>query len=249
MPTPIRDWGLETSLTSGKHCEQALVALYYINPRQGRLEVMTIKHQFTCCRWVFRLVIVAFCLAVTIPVMAQQSPPLPADRVNSERERQRDMSHREYQLRSLGAEPGGAGDENKKKALMAQVEQDFNRILLLHNQFVRAVSSDAPLDYRFVSDASNEIKKRSTRLQSTLVLGQSDDEKQDTNQSIELEGDKLKPVLVTLCTHIKDFVTNPIIETPGTVDAKHLAKAKRDLSSVISLSEEIRKHADRLRKN
>lgn len=172
----------------------------------------------------------------------------PADHTNTDRQRQQEMSKREYQLRNLGTEPNGPGDDKQKKALMAQVEGDFNRILLLHNHFARAISSESPLDYRFVSDAAAEIKKRSIRLQSTLVLRQSAEEKEDSEESVELEKDEIRRELLTLCRHIKDFVTNPIIETPGTVDVKHLTKAKRDLASIITLSGIIRKHAEQLGK-
>lgn len=210
------------------------------------MESLAITYQLvhSSFSWFFAL---AICLGVTTPVLAQQSPPLPADRTNTERERQRDMTNREYQLRNFGVERD-ISDDRQKKVLMQQVEEDFNRILLLHNQIVRAISSESPLDYRFVSDASAEIKKRSTRLQSSLLLHQTEAEKQDPAPSSKLPDGELKPALLTLCKHIRDFVTNPIIETPGTVDAKHLARAKDDLAQIVNLSGSIRKHADQLRK-
>jgi len=180
-------------------------------------------------------------IGVVAPVRAQQAIGPPSDRTNVDRQRQQDMSKREYQLRNFGVETKTPLDDKQKKALLAQVEQDFNRILFLHNQIVRAVKSDEPLDYRFVSDATGEIKKRSSRLQSTLSLRESDADKVPPE---ETKTDELKSALLSLCVHIKDFVTNPIIETPGTVDEKHLTKAKRDLANVISLSGLIRKQAD-----
>lgn len=231
------------------NCEQAFGALYYNNSRQGRLEKVAITHQLTYSRCTFRLIAVTFSLGLSIPVVAQQAQPPPVDRTNNERRRQQEMSKREYQLRNLGAAPGSdAADDKQKKALMEQVEQDFHRILLLHNQIARAILSETSLDYRFVSEAAGEIKKRSTRLQSTLALGQTDSENQDLKESTELDKDKLRPALLTLCKHIKDFVTNPIIDIPGTVDAEHLVKARRDLASVIMLSGLIRKKADQLGK-
>lgn len=167
--------------------------------------------------------------------------------MNTERQRQQENSNREYQLRNLG-DHNQPLDDKDKKALMEQVEQDFNRILLLHNQIVRAITSESALDNRFVSDAAGEIKKRSTRLQSILVLPPPEGEKEISDDSIEFSKDKLKPELVNLCQHIKAFVTNPIIETPGTVNADHLAKARRDLATIVALSGVIRKHADQLRK-
>jgi hypothetical protein len=64
-----------------------------------------------------------------------------------ERMRQQDMSNREYQLRNLGVAADKALDDRQKKALMTQVDQDFKRILTLHNELMRAVNSEAPVDY------------------------------------------------------------------------------------------------------
>jgi hypothetical protein len=189
-----------------------------------------------------------FCLAPAISLQAQQPMTPPADRTNTDRQRQQEMSKREYQLRNFGVEPKTPLSDKEKKALLAQVEQDFNRVLTLHNELARAISSDASLDYHFVSEASGEIKKRSARLQLTLMLQQSDDQKTSDSQSPKFQDDNLKPVLATLCKHIKDFVTNPMIETPGTVNAEDLARAKRDLASVINLSGRIHQRADRLKK-
>jgi len=185
-----------------------------------------------------------FLAAVALTVVAQQPMSPPADRTNTDRLRQQDMSKREYQLRNFGIEHNGPLDDKQKKALMAQVEQDFNRILFLHNQIVRAISTDTSLDSRFLSDAAGEIKKRSSRLQSTLALSLPGNEKQPAEEFTKIDGKQFGPALLTLCKHIKDFVTNPIIETPGTVSAQQLIRARNDLASIITLSTLIRKQAE-----
>lgn len=187
-------------------------------------------------------------LAPNICVQAQQPMSPPIDRTNTDRQRQQEMSKREYQLRNFGVEPKVPLSDKEKKALVAQVEQDFNRILVLHNELARAISSEASLDYHFVSEASGEIKKRSARLQSTLMLQQSEEEKTSTSESPKFQDNNLKQVLATLCKHIRDFVTNPMIETPGTVNAQDLVRAKRDLASVINWSSRIHQRADQLSK-
>jgi hypothetical protein len=211
---------------------------------ENRLESLAITNQLTKFPYRLALTVAVLWLGLFTSASAQQIMQPPADHTNTDRQRQQDMSKREYQLRNFGKETNADLDDKQKKALMAQVEQDFDRILLLHNQMVRAISSDAPLDFHFVSEASAEIKKRSTRLQSTLGLRPSTSQKQDLEAATEPDGNQLKPALLTLCKRIKDFVTNPIIETPGTVDAEHLARAKRDLASVIEMSSLIRKRAE-----
>lgn len=183
------------------------------------------------------------------PVFAQSAPsgPPPVDRGrNTDRIRQQDMSSREWQLRNFGTEPGSPKDERQVKALMAQTEEDFTRILTLHNEIARALTSKQALNYRFVSEATAEIKKRATRLQSTLALNPSPDDVPVTAKSDAEMNDSL----VKLCKEIRSFVTNPIIENPNTIDAEQVTRARRDLESLIQLSGLIKKDADKLsRKN
>lgn len=188
-------------------------------------------------------------LFFAVPVLAQKpgGPPPVDRRVNTDRIRQQDMSQREWQLRNFGNEPGGPADRRRLEALMAQTEEDFNRILTLHNEIARALSSNNALDYRFVSDATTEIKKRASRVQSSLKLAP---EEGYTGEKVDEIGDpEMKDALVKLCKQIRSFVTNPSIENPNTVDAQQLTKARHDLEALIQLSGQIKKDADRIKKN
>lgn len=182
------------------------------------------------------------------PVFSQAVPPGSAPPVDSsaniDRIRQQDMSRREWQLRNFGTEPAAAKDDRQVKALMAQTEEDFTRILTLHNEIARALTGKQDLNYQFVSEATAEIKKRASRLQSTLVLHLAAD---DTPVK-EKSDPEMKDSLIKLCNEIRSFVTNPIIENPNTVDAKQLVRARRDLEGLIQLSGLIKKDADKLGK-
>lgn len=193
-----------------------------------------------------KLLLVLFFLTVTaLPFSAQQQPGPPVDRTNPERARQQEMSTREWQLRNIGKVPPQTRNE-RLQALMLQTEEDFNRILTLHNQLARAATSDKPLDFNFVSSAAGEIKKRATRLQSTLVLGDSDHN--ETEAIPEFRESQMKEAVVLLCKQIKSFVTNPVIETPGTVNAEQLKMARKDLDSLIKLSSHLKKDSEKIRK-
>jgi hypothetical protein len=187
-------------------------------------------------------------LLFAAPVLSQGVPPggpPPIDRRNNaDRIRQQDMSSREWQLRNFGNESKKPKDDRQLKALMAQTEEDFTRILTLHNEIARVLSSKKDLDYHFVSEAMTEIKKRATRVQSTLSLGLSSDEAPIKEKS----DPEIKDSLIKLCKEIRSFVTNPIIENPNTIDADHLMRARRDLESLIQLSALIKKDADVLNK-
>jgi len=198
-------------------------------------------------RWL--LIALTLMMFFAAPVFSQTPPgPPPVDRtINTDRVRQQDMSNREWQLRNFGNEPGGIKDQRQLKALMAQTEEDFNRILTLHNEIARAITSNNALDYKFVSDATTEIKKRAGRVQSSLHLAP--EESQATwAKPEEFDDAHLKDGLIKLCKQIRSFVTNPTIAQPNTVDAKQLTKARRDLEGVIQLSAQIKKDADKLSK-
>jgi hypothetical protein len=187
-------------------------------------------------------------LLFAAPALSQASPPggpPPIEqRVNADRVRQQDISRREWQLRNFGTEPVTPKDERQVKALMAQTEEDFTRILTLHNEIARAITSKNDLNYHFISEATAEIKKRASRVQSTLVLHLSPDDAPVK----EKPDPEMKDSLIKLCKEIRSFVTNPMIENPNTVDAVQLVRARRDLESLIQLSGLIKKDADKLSK-
>ena len=183
-------------------------------------------------------------LTAAAPTFAQKgaSGPPPIDKgSNRARERQQDMAAREWQLRNFG-NPSMVNDRRRLEALMAQTEEDFTRMLMLHNEIARAITANKPIDYHFVSEATGEIRKRATSIQSNLVLSPPAEE---MKQHAEMPAE-MKDALIKLCKQIRSFVTNPVIEQPNVVDAEKLATAKRDLESVIQLSSHLKREADTL---
>lgn len=202
--------------------------------------------QHTAVNWL--LIGLAILLSAAVPTLAQRpaSGPPPIDKsANRARERQQDMAEREWQLRNFG-NPSAVNDKRRLEALMAQTEQDFNRMLSLHNEIVRVITADKPLDYNFLSEATGEIRKRATSIQSNLVLSPPTEEMKAIQMPAEAGEAAMKDALVKLCKQIRSFVTNPVIEQPNTIDAEKLATAKRDLESVIQLSAHLKREADQL---
>ena len=198
------------------------------------------------------LAALAFILFCTTPGLSQNPPggPPPIDRrTNADRKRQQDQSSREWQLRNFGKEIDKPKDRRQVEVLMAQTEEDFNRILTLHNEIARALTSTNALNYGFVSDATSEIHKRASRVQSNLNLGLSEEDAADAGTPEQFEDTEMKDALIKLCKQIRSFVTNPVIDNPNTINAEQALKARRDLDSVIQLSAQIRKDAEKLSKS
>jgi hypothetical protein len=185
------------------------------------------------------LIVSSACVIFFFAPIAAQSGGDPA------KAQMQEMTRREVQLNNLGADKGPPNDPKRAQAMMDQVSEDFQRILTLHNEIVRAITTNRPLSYRFIFDATSEIRKRSARLQSSLKLQKPESATETQKTLTDLKAIQTNDKLLLLCRQIESFVRNPIIEKPGTVDAEQLEKARRDLQSVVELSEEIKKQVDK----
>jgi len=188
--------------------------------------------------WGSVLLSIAWSVVFSIPIAAQTiGDPAKAQ--------MQEMTRRELQLSGLGTDRQQPNDPKRSQAMMDQVSEDFQRILTLHNEIVRAVAANKSLSYEFISDAMSEIRKRSSRLQSSLKLQRPEPTEENRIPAPDLEVMETKDELILICKEIESFIRNPIIETPGTVDARQLEKARRDLDSVVQLSGYIKKRADK----
>jgi len=196
------------------------------------------------------LIGIALLLSVAAPTFAQRpvGGPPPIDKhSNKARERMQDESSREWQLRNFG-NPELTKNRRRLDALMAQTQEDFTRLLTVHNEIARALAGMKPLDYHFVSEATGEIRKRATSIQSNIGLTPAAEEIKQPELPANTSESEMKDSLVKLCKQIRSFVTNPVIENASLIDAEKLAAAKRDLENVIQLSAHLKHDADVLHK-
>lgn len=186
--------------------------------------------------------------AQTPPPPAGSGPPLDADPMRRERERQTS----EARLRN--AEMGAAEDAERKKlirAAIANVKQDFTRIQVLRNDIARNLVARKPLDYNLVTEQTAEIHKRAQRL--NVYMSPRAPEIKEQANATELASQEMVDALVKLCQLIDSFTENPALKNAATVDAKsenakkEKAKADADLLAIIKLSETIHKKSDSLK--
>jgi hypothetical protein len=189
-------------------------------------------------RWGMLLVSISCSIVFSAPIKGQ-------DVGDPAKARIQEMDRRELQLSGLGKENQKANDPKRAQAMMDQVGDDFQRILTLHNEIVRAIAANRSLSYQYISDATGEIRKRSARLQSYLKLPKPAPTTEKRGTEMDLKAMQTKDELILLCKQIENFVRNPIIEKPGTVDAQQLGKARKDLQSVVELSDAIKKQVDK----
>jgi len=189
--------------------------------------------------WGLLVLSIGCSFAFSTPIVGQTGGGDPA------KAQMQEMTRRELQLHNSGRDNPQPNDPKRSQAMMDQVNEDFQRILTLHNEIVRAISANKSLSYEFISDATGEIRKRSARLQSSLKLERPEPVTGNRLPEAGPKATETKDELILLCQRIESFVSNPIIETPGTVDAQQLEKARRDLASVVDLSSDIKKRADK----
>ena len=139
-------------------------------------------------------------------------------------------------------------DQNRVAAAIKQVKDDFKQIQIVRNEMVRNLLADKPLDYKLIAGETGEIHKRADRLKTYLMPPVADKNKEDHKSQIEFNNDEMKDALVRLCNLIVGFIDNPVLKTPEKVDVEQSAKAGGDLLSIIELSGNIKRSAERLNK-
>lgn len=160
------------------------------------------------------------------------------------------QTNREAKLRS--AEIGATAEEVNKQRLLAGIEQtkqDFKRIQVVRNDMVDDIVAKKPFDFKQVSERADEVNKRAVRLKSYLMPPTPEGEKKPEEKEVSYTEEELKGALVKLCNSIYSFTGNEMFKNPGTLDAQKSMKAGADLISIIELSGNIKRSADKLGKS
>lgn len=187
---------------------------------------------------------VRFAVAGVFVCISATSPQAQGRLPSTMSERNRNLMDRETQITLLER---GAKETAKREPqlLLQEINEDFARLQVVNNEVKLKASANPVLDFKYVSDAASEIKKRSSRLRTNLVFPESSntDKREKTPPT---EG--LKSRLTTLDRLIRSFVTNPVFTDVGVINAELAAKARGDLDEIVDLSDKVKKHAAKLSK-
>jgi hypothetical protein len=166
-------------------------------------------------------------------------------------DRQRQLA--EGRLRS--AEMDAASEtENKKhvEAAIINMKEDFTRIQVIRNDIARNLVAGKPLEYTLITDQTEEIHKRASRL-NVYMLAHAPENKGENNTS-DPKKEEMIGALVKLCKLIDSFTDNPALKNAGMLDVKGVEKAKedkaradKDLIEIIKLSERVHKKSQELK--
>jgi hypothetical protein len=151
---------------------------------------------------------------------------------------------RESVLRSNGSSTATPKvDAKKLEAAIEKVKEDFRQIQIIRNTMVRNLLAEKPLDYPLIAGQSAEIQKRAEHLKNFFMPEAGEDK--EKKKIAELQPEEMKEALVQLCNRIASFVDNPILKSPDVKDVEQSAKAGGDLLSIIELSGNLKRSAEK----
>lgn len=180
-----------------------------------------------------------FICAAAISLRAQRTPPNQTGTLAG-------SVSRDQQVSALEREKQRKRDPQE---VMAEINEDMGRLKALSAGLApQASATDQQLNYKSITEGMTEIKKRSTRLRTDLAVlppVEKDEKRLDLKAA---ETGALQPALGTLNKLIDSFLHNPIFSDAGAVDQQLAARARRDLEDIITLSDKLRKNADKLSK-
>lgn len=161
---------------------------------------------------------------------------------------QQNLDTREQQIRDLEIQKERASRD--PQVILSEINEDLHRLQSLDEEVTHAGAGGQQPDYRHVLDSTTEIKKRALRLKADLALPQGEKEEKRNDLKVADNG-QLQPGLEMLGKLLEGFLHNPIFNggDVGALDPHLTAKAKRDLDDIITLSEKLRKTADKLSKS
>ena len=192
-------------------------------------------------------------LLFAVPLLAQQAPGPPGtptndpnDPVNQDHINKTDMRNREFLLGNA-RKPIRRAAWGPDAAAIPKIKDDFERLQLINNELMIAVFAKNVLDPKQIGKATSDIAKRATRLMSNLAYPKPDEEEKTVNNNDDKNDIRL--ALSKLDTAVMSVVNNPIFQIDRQVVNTQLAmKVTKDLTTVVRLSDTIRRQAQDLEK-
>ncbi len=141
-----------------------------------------------------------------------------------------------------------AAVRERRRSLFPQINDDFQRVQVIHNELVRMLQSEKGLDYGRLADLTGDLKKRGTRLRENLALPQAEQTSTEAKRPDAIDDQQLRKDIVALHDLVVSFIGSPLFKNLGVVDAKVMDEASGNLDHIIDLSDAIKRAAKLLDK-
>ena len=137
----------------------------------------------------------------------------------------------------------------RRRSLFPQINEDFQRIQVIHNEIVRMIQPGKDLKLDRLAELTDDMKKRGVRLRENLSLPEPEKEEAKASHAEMIDENHLKTNIVALHDLVVSFVANPIFKNLGVVDATVIDDATANLNNIIDLSDELKREAKLLGKS
>ena len=185
-------------------------------------------------------------LCVLVPVFAAAVVARSQTRYPGPEARENNRSMDEYDRTLNRMKNDAKAASERRRNLFPQINEDFQRIQVIHNEIVRMLQPDKGLNLDRLMDLTGDMKKRGARLRENLALPELKKTEAERTQAEAIDEAHLKKSIADLHDVVVNFVANPIFKNLGVVDAKIVDTATKDLDNLINLSDEIKKEAKTL---
>jgi hypothetical protein len=190
---------------------------------------------------------VLFCVLLTVcaaAVAARSQARYPGPEA---REKNRSLDEYDRTLNRMKNDAKAATE--RRRNLFPQINEDFQRIQVIHNEIVRMLQPNKELNYDRLADLTADMKKRSARLRENLALPEPEKTDAQPPHTEAIDEAHIKKTIADLHDVVVSFVANPIFKNLGVVDTKTVDSAGKDLDNLIDLSDLIKKEAKTLGKS
>jgi hypothetical protein len=158
--------------------------------------------------------------------------------------READLENRQLRLLLLSEpEKSGTLSAEDRKVLVKQIFEDFERIQIINRDILKTSSNLDRTGYKRISSLAGDMNKRAKRLKTNLGVPDVKDEKKDTGDILVSDATQLKASVQALNVSVKSFVTSPIFKDPRATTVGQMINLRRDISSIIGLSQLVKKVA------
>lgn len=188
-----------------------------------------------CCMVILSSLIVICTAGV---VKSQGRLPGPAAR-----EGNRAMDEYDRTLNRMKNDARARATNERRRSLFPQINEDFQRIQIIHNEIVRMFQPDKTPNYDRLAELTDDMRKRSSRLRENLALPEPDKTKEKPAHSATIDDNHVKENVFALHDLVVSFVANPIFKNLKVVDATVIEDATESLENIIDMSDEIKREA------
>jgi hypothetical protein len=166
--------------------------------------------------------------------------------VNAERARVIERAEMDRLL--LWALPSNKESEATRLSRFKKIKDDFRDLQSLNNKMMADAWLQDALNYSAIAEMVSKIQGKANDLKKSLSLPEA--EKSETALTIPTvtTGRHFREELLLLDKTIMGFVTNPVFQAANTLDLNQAKKASNDLEQVLTLTDDLKQNAQRLRK-